>query len=92
MNLVLQIAAKGMSICIIPSDASHEEAIEGIIFGLERLVNLSNEIFERLANRIKDFSEHADRVQLDLERVAKKIEQIRKVSNDFLDFFHVLLL
>ncbi|KAL3995612.1 WAHD domain of WASH complex family protein [Acanthocheilonema viteae] len=69
-----------MSVCMIPNDASHEEAVEWIVFGLEQLINLSNEIFERLANRIKNFTEHANRVQLDLKRVAKKIEQIREIN------------
>uniref|UniRef100_A0A0R3S2X7 WASH_WAHD domain-containing protein n=1 Tax=Elaeophora elaphi TaxID=1147741 RepID=A0A0R3S2X7_9BILA len=69
-----------MYIRMIPSDASHEEAVDWIVFGLEQLINLSNEIFERLSNRIKNFSEHADRIQLDLGRVAKKIEQIRKMN------------
>ncbi|EJW73997.1 hypothetical protein WUBG_15095, partial [Wuchereria bancrofti] len=69
-----------MSLCMIPSDADHEEAVEWITFGLEQLINVSNEIFERLSNRIKNFSDHADRVQLDLRRVAKKIEQIRTMN------------
>lgn len=72
-----------MSVCIVPSDVSQEEAVEWIVLGLEQLLNLSGEIFERLENRTKSLGEHADRVNLDLERVAKKVEQIREVSNDF---------
>lgn len=68
---------------MIPSDASHEEAVEWVVFSLEQLINLSNQVFESLSNRIKNFSEHVDRIQLDLGRVAKKIEQIREVSDDF---------
>lgn len=75
--------ARGMSVCMIPSDASHEEAVEWVVFSLEQLINLSNQVFESLSNRIKNFSEHIDRIQLDLGRVAKKIEQIREVSDDF---------
>ncbi|VDO82803.1 unnamed protein product [Onchocerca flexuosa] len=69
-----------MSVCMIPNDASHDEAVEWIVLSLEQLVNLSNEIFQRLSNRIKNFSEHADRVQVDLNRVAKKIDQIREMN------------
>ncbi|MCP9263951.1 hypothetical protein DINM_007309 [Dirofilaria immitis] len=62
-----------MSVCMIPSDASHEEAVEWIVVSLEQLINLSNEIFERLSNRIKSFNEHANRVQLNLQQMNSAI-------------------
>ncbi|VDK83486.1 unnamed protein product [Litomosoides sigmodontis] len=69
-----------MSVCIIPSDVNQEEAVEWIVLGLEQLLNLAGEIFERLANRTKSLGEHADRINLNLERVARKIEQIREMN------------
>lgn len=69
-----------MSVCMIPSDVSQGEAVEWIVFGLEQLLNWSDEVFEHLSRRVKNFSEQADRVHLDLRRVAKKIERVREVS------------
>lgn len=80
-----------MSLCVVPSDATHEEAMEQIGFCLDQLLNLSNEIFDSLSSRLANLNERAERIQQNAQRAAGKVEQIREVrqlSAIFLFDFH----
>ncbi|VDN43351.1 unnamed protein product [Gongylonema pulchrum] len=68
-----------MSVCMVPSEVSDEEAMEQFEFCLHQLLALANEIFGKLAKRLEIFNERLERIKGDVQRVANKVEHIREV-------------
>ncbi|VDN49472.1 unnamed protein product, partial [Gongylonema pulchrum] len=57
-----------MSVCMVPSEVSDEEAMEQFEFCLRQLLALANEIFGKLAKRLEIFNERLERIKGDVQQ------------------------